>query len=93
LTFAKQLATLSLIVGLTIAYVLWASNFADYMYLEDLGLEDSDAAVALRSSTQVERTLLGTSLTLIVAGFVAWLVIGILWLRNRPQRFNKVVRS
>lgn len=89
----KELATLALVAGLTVGYTLWASNFADYMYLEDLGLEESPAALALRSASPAERILLGASLTFIVVGFVTWLVIGLIWLKKRPERFDRVIRS
>ena len=89
----KELATLALVVGLTVGYTLWASNFADYMHLEDLGLEESEASVALRLVSPGERILLGASLTLMVIGLVAWLIVGLIWLKNRPERFDKVIRS
>ncbi len=87
----KQLAIWSLVVGLTLGYGIWASSFADYMYLEDLGLEDSPAGVALRKASPAEQIYLGGSLSLVVIGLISWVIFGILWFRRRPARFDKSV--
>lgn len=84
---------MALVAGLALGYGIWGSNIADYMYLEDLGLEESPAAIALRSASPAERIFLGASATLIVIGVVTWLVISLIWLKNRPEKFDRVIRS
>lgn len=44
-------------VGIAVLVTIWASNFSDFMLLEDLGLQDSTAAVALYKSSPGERLL------------------------------------
>ena len=62
-----------LVIGSVMLYTLWASNFADYMYLEDLALENSPAAEALGQVTPGERILLNGSLGIVALGLLLML--------------------
>lgn len=66
-----------LVIGSVMLCTLWFSNFADYMHLEDLALEYTPAAEALREVTSGERFLLTGSLGLITLGLLlilsAWI--------------------
>ncbi len=79
LTFGSSL----LVIGSVMLFTLWFSNFADYMHLEDLALEYSPAAEALRKVTPGERILLTGSLGLIALGLLLILFAGIANLRKR----------
>jgi hypothetical protein len=74
-----------LAVGSIVLYTLWASNFADYMHLEDLALENSPAAKALASVSPGERLLLYSSIALLCLGLILLIASGIGKLRNRRR--------
>jgi hypothetical protein len=63
-------------------YTLWASNFADYMYLEDLALENSPAAEALGQVSPGERILLYGALAQLLLGLAMMTGSGIAKLRT-----------
>ncbi len=69
LTFGSSL----LVIGSVMLCTLWFSNFADYMHLEDLALEYTPAAEALREVTPGERFLLTGSQGLIAFGLLLML--------------------
>jgi hypothetical protein len=73
LTFSSSL----LVIGSVMLFTLWFSNFADFMHLEDLALEYTPAAEALREVTPGERFFLIGSLGLIALGLLlklsAWI--------------------
>ncbi len=79
-------------IGIAMAVTLWASNFSDFMLLEDLGLEDSEAASALRKVSPGERVFLNMSAVITMAGFVGLLVALFLRRKNldetRPSESN-----
>jgi len=77
---------ISFVVGVVVAWTIWASNFSDFMYLEDLGLEESEAANALRKVNPIERVMLDLSLILIAAGLIALVIYAV---RSR-RRVSKV---
>jgi hypothetical protein len=70
-------------VGLSVLVTIWASNFSDYMLLEDLGLEDSAAAVALNKISPGERLIFIFALVTAAAGFVG-LILN-LWSERRKR--------
>ncbi len=74
-----------LVIGSVMLYTLWASNFADYMYLEDLALENSTAAEALGQVSPGERILLYGALAQILLGLALLIGSGMAKLRTRKN--------
>jgi hypothetical protein len=74
-----------LLTGSVMLYTLWASNFTDYMYLEDLALENSPAAEALGQVSPGERILLYGALAQILLGLAMMTGSGIAKLRTRKS--------
>lgn len=72
--------------GVVVAWTIWASNFSDFMYLEDLGLDESEAAIALGKVNPVEKVMLDLSLVLIALGLVSLVIFAV---RSR-RRESKV---
>lgn len=64
----------ALCIGLAFLFATWAGNFSDYMHLEDLGLEESEAARALRSISPGERMVLNLGFVLSIFGALGLLV-------------------
>lgn len=73
-------------VGVVVAWTIWASNFSDFMYLEDLGLDESEAAIALGKVNPIEKVMLDLSLVLIALGLVSLVIFAV---RSR-RRESKV---
>lgn len=73
-------------VGVVVAWTIWASNFSDFMYLEDLGLDESEAAIALGKVNPTEKVMLDLSLVLIALGLVSLVIFAV---RSR-RRESKV---
>lgn len=69
-------------MGVAIGATLWMSNFSDYMLLEDLGLETSEAGLALRKVSPGERFLLNMSGLLTLGGVVALVLNPLIRRRN-----------
>lgn len=69
-------------IGVAIGATLWGSNFSDYMLLEDLGLEASEAGVALLKVSLGERFLLFISALLTLGG------VGVVVLSLVLRRWN-----
>ena len=65
------------VAGVSTAMTLWTSSFARFMYLEDLGLETTAAAVAGRF-TPADRGLLVAGGILALLGAVALIAAGVL---------------
>lgn len=57
-------------VGLAVLVTIWASNFSDFMLLEDLGFEDSAAAAALNKISPGERLLFTVAIVTVAGGFI-----------------------
>ncbi len=74
-----------LYVGVAIGYTLWLSGFSEYMYLEDLGLETSEAGIAALKANPGERFLLVVSAALTLGGM---LVVLISYFQGKRKRNN-----
>lgn len=81
--FLRDLGITALYVGVAIGWTLWASDFSEYMYLEDLGLETSEAGIAALRTNPGERLLLNISLLLSLGGLVLLLLSLLIRRRNR----------
>ena len=79
----KRTSATAVYVGLAVLVTIWASNFSDLMLLEDLGLEDSAASVALYKISPGER-LLFTFAILTAAGGLIGLVANLWSSRGKP---------
>lgn len=79
----REFGLATLYVGVAIGVTLWLSNFSDYMLLEDLGLETSEAGAALRKVSLGERFLLNISALLSLGGVVVLLLSLLIRRRNR----------
>lgn len=73
----REFGLTAIYVGVAIGITLWMSNFSDYMLLEDLSLETSEAGSALRKVSPGERLLLNMSGLLTLGGLAA-LVLSLL---------------
>jgi len=58
----------ALLIGVVLIFATWAGNFSDFMLLEDLGLDESEAAKALRVVSPGERIVLNGGLVLSIFG-------------------------
>jgi len=58
----------ALLIGVTLVFATWAGQFSDFMLLEDLGLDESEAAKALRVVSPGERIVLNGGLVLSIFG-------------------------
>jgi len=70
-------------VGLAVLVTIWASNFSDFMLLEDLGLEDSEAAVALYKISPGERLLFTVAVITTAGGFIGF--VANLWIARSKR--------
>ena len=75
-------------VGVAIGVTLWMSNLSDYMLLEDLGLEETEAASELWKVSPGERLLLNMSILLGVVGLGSYVLAIILSGRPRDRPRN-----
>jgi hypothetical protein len=73
----RQWSLTAVYVGLAVLVTIWASNFSDFMLLEDLGFEDSAAAAALNKISPGERLLLTIAIITVVGGFIG--LVANLW--------------
>ena len=71
------------LVGVAMGYTLWVSGLSEFMYLEDLGLETSEAGIAALRTNPGERLLLNISLLLSPGGLVLLLLSLLIRRRNR----------
>lgn len=71
------------LVGVAMGYTLWASGLSEFMYLEDLGLETSEAGIAARRTNPGERLLSVISALLSLGGVVVVLLSIFLSRKNR----------
>ena len=83
MTTIFKFGSVLLLTGSVMLYTLWASNFTDYMYLEDLALENSPAAEALGQVSPGERILFYGALAQILLGLAMITGSGIAKLRTR----------
>lgn len=81
-----RFGSISFVLGVVVAWTIWASNFSDFMYLEDLGLDESEAAIALGKANPIEKVMLDLSLVLIALGLVSLVIFAV---RSR-RRESKV---
>ena len=70
-------------VGLAVLVTIWASNFSDFMLLEDLGLEDSTAAVALHKISPGERLLFTFGILTAAVGLIG--LVANFWSSSRKR--------
>jgi ethanolamine utilization microcompartment shell protein EutS len=68
----REWSSRAVYVGLAVLVTIWASNFSDFMLLEDLGLEDSEAAVALYKISPGERLLFTVAVITTAGGFIGF---------------------
>lgn len=83
----REISLTSIYIGAAIAYTLWASNFSDFMLLEDLGLESSEAGEALTKVSPGERVVFNMSALLTISGIVGFLIA--LFQRRRESGQSK----
>jgi hypothetical protein len=62
------LSVTAVLIGVALVFATWAGNFSDFMLLEDLGLDESEAAKALRVVSPGERIVLNGGLVLVIFG-------------------------
>ncbi len=79
----RNIGLTTLYVGVAIGYSIWLSGFSEYMYLEDLGLETSEAGIAALRTNPGEWFLLVISALLSVGGVVVVLLSIFLSQKNR----------
>jgi hypothetical protein len=72
-------------VGITIGVTLWLSRFSEYMFLEDRGLETSEAGIAALKANPGERFLLVVSVALVIGGM---LVVVISYFQGKRNHDN-----
>lgn len=70
----RNVSLIALLIGVTLIFATWAGNFSDYMLLEDLGLDESEAAKALRVVSPGERLVLNGGVVLSIFGALGLLV-------------------
>lgn len=70
-------------VGLAVVVTIGASNFSDFMLLEDLGFEDSAAAVALNKISPGERLLFSVAIITVAGGFIG--LVASFWSARRKR--------
>jgi hypothetical protein len=70
----REWSSRAVYVGLAVIVTIWASNFSDFMLLEDLGLEDSEAAVALYKISPGERLLFTVGILTAAVGLIGLVV-------------------
>jgi hypothetical protein len=73
----RRVSLIALLVAVTLIFATWAGNFSDYMLLEDLGLDESEAAKALRVVSPGERIVLNGGLVFSIFGTLGILACGI----------------
>jgi len=64
----RNVSLIAVLIGVTLLFATWAGNFYDYMLLEDLGLDESEAAKALRVVSPGERIVLNGGLVFSIFG-------------------------
>jgi hypothetical protein len=84
----RQVSVVAIFTGVAIAFTVWSSNFSDFMLLEDLGLEDSEVASALRKVSPGERLILNSGLFLAIIGSVLLLLASIRRFKQKTHPQN-----
>lgn len=73
----RNVSLIAVLIGVTLLFAIWAGNFSDYMLLEDLGLDESEAAKALRDVSPGERIVLNGGLVFSIFGTLGILAYAI----------------